>query len=284
MPFTVYKIESTGNIMVQSGDIPGLGGGTNCFAIPSAEGGFVGTFFITSSVLETGIWDTRRDYGYRISASEDTQVKVYDLDTGDIISTFSVEGGAGVAIQPPPASYASAIAVQSDNPITLSLIDNGSIEQSPPLAAGAGGKYSGYPNGVMFVSIRPNQSTPVYLPIDADVEAYFFANNQTQLTIDGATYTIPAGSSYFYDQPGAHIVQCDNNVILQINFWPSTPSFQGLYYSGAAIPCIETVNVNPNVTLTPIGGFPTMYVIIGAGAAAAVVIVGVLIIRRRKRS
>ena len=50
--FRVYKIESsTGNIMVQSGTITGKGSATSpCWAVPSAEGGFVGTAFYTRSL------------------------------------------------------------------------------------------------------------------------------------------------------------------------------------------------------------------------------------------
>jgi hypothetical protein len=288
--FTVYKIESTGNIMVQSGTVPTVAnmnygtGDVNCFPVPSAQGGFVGTFFLTVSVRTvTSGWDLTRDYGFRISALENAHVQVYDLDTKKLIDDLTVAGGTGVAIKP----AANAIAVQSDNPITLSLIDNGSILQQTPLAGNGinQGIYTAYGNGVMFIGIRPNQETMVYLPTDAYVEAYFFASNQTQLTIDGTAYTIPAGSSYPYSLPGTHTVESNSSVILQINFWPNTPSYQGLWYTGAAIPCIETVNSSPTVTLTPFGGgFPMMYVFAGVGAAVVVVIVvvGVLIIRRRK--
>jgi hypothetical protein len=286
--FTVYKIESTGNIMVQSGTVPAVAdsgegmGDVDCFPVPSAEGGFVGTFFLTVSVrTTTGGWDPTRDYGFRISALENAHVQVYDLDTKKLIDDLTVTGGTGIAIRP----LANAIAVESDNPITLSLIHNGSIEQSPPRAANKGGRYSSYGDGVMFIGIRPNQETMVYLPTEAYVEAYFFASNQTQLTIDGTAYTIQADSSYLYSLPGTHTVESNSSVVLQINFWSSTPENQGLWYTGAAIPCIETVNSSATVTLTPIsgGGFPMMYVFAGVGAAVVVVlvVVGVLVMRRR---
>jgi hypothetical protein len=282
-PFKVYKIESTGNIMVQSGSPPvETGRSVSCFPVPAAKGGFVGTYFLTDSIAPGGwVWDPGEDYGYRISALEDTHVNIYDLQTQKVIDSFSVARGTGVAKQ--PVGY--AIAVQSDNPVTLSLIHNGSLEQS--LEQASGGKYQGYANGVMFIDIRPNQETMIHLPTEAHDEAYFFANNETQLTIDGTAHTIPAGSSYFYNQPGTHTVESSNNVVVQVNFWPLTPDYQGLWYGGAIIPCIETVNDIPNVTLTPIGGgFPMMYVIAGAGAGAVVVVVVVslLMMRRRKPS
>jgi hypothetical protein len=281
-PFRVYKIESTGNIMVQSGAIDANGGGgyTACFPVPSAQGGFVGTFFLTKSLTAEGGqgWDSRRDYGYRIEAVEDAKVKVFDLETKQVLNDITVKGGSGTAVGP----SANAIAVQSDKPITLSLIHNGSIEMTRPLTAGVGGTLSGYGNGVMFISIQPNKNTMIYLPVDAYVETHFFAKEETQLTIDDVIQTIHADSDFLYTQPGIHKVQSNKNVVLQIDFWPNEPDYQGLWYTGATIPSIETVNVNPTVTITPLGeGLPMMYVIIGAGAAAVAVIVGLLVMRRR---
>jgi hypothetical protein len=81
---------------------------------------------------------------------------------------------------------------------------------------------------------------------------------------------------------GTHTVNVDHSVVLQVNFWPLEPEYQGLWYTGAAIPCIETVNNNPTATITPIGeGFPMMYLIVGVGVAAVAVIIGIFIMRRR---
>jgi hypothetical protein len=283
-PFRVYKIESSsGNIMVQSGSIDNNGGNgyTPCFLVPSAQGGFVGTFFLTKSVTASNAmgWDFRRDYGYRIEALEDAHVQVYDLDTKQVLNDFTVKAGTGVSIQP----TANVIAVQSSSPITLSMIHNGSIGMTRPQASVTAGEYSGYGHGVMFMSIQPNQNTMIYLPTEAYVEAYFFANEETQLTIDGETQTLQADSAFLYNGLGTHTVQSDKNVVLQINFWPLEPEYQGLWYTGAAIPNIETAGNNPTVTLTPLGeGFLMTYIIIGAGAAAAVVIVAVLLIMRKR--
>jgi hypothetical protein len=285
-PFSVFKIESTGNIMIQTGGIPGVGTGPcSCFPIPSATGGFVGTFFLTKSLKSEWSWDAKRDYGFKIEATEDTTVQVYDLETKQLMSEYKVTGGSGIRIQP----QALAIGVQSDKPITMSFIHNGSIEMTAAsLGGGAGiiygGKYSGYANGVMFIGIKPNQDTMVHMPTEAYVEAYFFANEETDLTIDGGTQTLQAGSSYLFNQPGTHIISSNKNVMLQINFWPNEPENQGLVYNGAIIPCIETVANNPTVTITPLGeGFPIMYIIIGAGATAAAVIVVVLVMRKQGR-
>ena len=273
-PFKVYKFESTGNIMIQSTAIR-AGDSIPCFTVPSAEGGFVGKFFFTESVKS---WDANRDYGYRIMASEDAQVKVFDLEIKQVINEFSITGGSGIGLQ----LTANALAVQSDKPVSMSYIHNGSIEQARSITGGYGGEFYGYGVGVTFITIQPNEDTLVHLPTDANVEAYFFASEATQLTIDGNTQTIQANNGFLYTVLGTHTVNVDHNVVLQVNFWPLEPEYQGLWYTGAAIPCIEMVNNNPTATITPIGeGFPMMYLIVGVGAAAAAVIIGFFVMRRR---
>ena len=273
-PFKVYKIESTGNIMVQSTAMR-AGDSIPCFTVPSAEGGFVGKFFLTESVKS---WDANRDLGYRIMASEDANVKVYDLETKQVINEFSVTGGNGIGFRP----IANAICVESDKPISMSYIHNSSIEQARSITGGYGGEFYGYGIGVTFITIRSNEDTVFHMPVDANVEAYFFASEATQLTIDSITQTIQANSGFMYTTLGTHTVSADHNVILQVNFWPLEPEYQGDWYTGAAIPCVETANTNPTVTITLIGeGFPMMYLIVGVGVAAVAVIVGIFFLRRR---
>ena len=271
-PCRVYRIESTDNIMVQSSTTwADVGGGVSpqryrsSYLVPCATGGFVGQFFFAKS---TSGWDPDTDYGFRISATEDTEVKVFDLRTKQVVIELSVEGGTGIGFQPP----ADAIGVQSDKPITLSYINNGSLGTS---------RTAQYGVGVMFMGIQPDQNTPIYLPTEANVEVYFFANEETELTVDGSSQTVQPDQPKLLILAGTHTVQADHNVVLQVNFWPNTPEYQGLWFSGTAIPSIETVGNNPTVTLTSMeGGFPTMYVVAGAGAVAVVVAV-VLVMRRR---
>jgi len=276
--FKVYTIESsTGNIMVQSGTITGKGSfDSPCFVVPSADGGFVGTAFYSRSLKsQEWTWDPGRDYGFRITAAEDTNVEVWNLETKQLITKLFVAGGSGTSIQ----AEAFAIAVLSDKPITLMELHNGSIEQSP---TGGGGRYGSYGQGVMFIGLQPNEATALSLPTEANVEVFFFASEDTQLTIDDEPFTVRADEPFTYSGLGVHTFRSNKNVVMQINCWPYEPEYQGLWFNGAAIPCIETVDDNPTVTLTPIeGGFPMMYVIVGAGAAAAAVIVVVLVMKKR---
>jgi len=270
--FRVYKIESTGNIMVQSSTTwADIGSGLSplrykaSYPVPCATGGFVGQFFVAKA--RKG-WDPDTDYGFRISASEDTKVKVFDLSTKQVVNDLSVKGGTGIGFQP----SADAIGVQSDKPITLLYFNNGTLGTSRTAQIGV---------GVMFIGIQPNQNTPIYLPTDANVEVYFFANEETELTVDGSSQTNQPDQPKLYILLGTHTIQADHNVILQVNFWPNEPEYQGLWFPGAAIPSIETVANNPTVTLTPLGeGFPMIYIIAGSGVAVAVIVV-VLVMRRR---
>ncbi len=272
-PFKVYRIESTGNAMVESSVTwADIGAGVSphryrsSILVPCATGGFVGQFFYAKS---TTSWDPDTDYGFRISATEDAKVKVYNLQTMQLMEELSVQGGTGLGFQP----AADAISVQSDKPVTLSYINNGSLGTARTAQIGV---------GMMFMGVQPNEDTPVYLPTEANVEVYFFASQQTELTVDGGSQTIQPDEPKLLVLAGAHTVQADHSVVVQVNFWPTTPEYQGFWFPGAAIPSVETVADNPTVILTPMeGGFPTTYIIAGAGGAAAVVIVAVLVIRRR---
>jgi hypothetical protein len=276
-PFRTYRFESTGSIMIQSGIINYWAGVTYGFFVPAAEGGFVGKTFYTRSIPS---WDYRRDYGYRISSLEDARITVYNLETYEVLDELTVRGGIGTSIMP----TAQAIAIQSDRPITLELINNGSIEQTHPLAGGAGGIYGGYTSGVTFIGIRPNEDTPIYLPVDSYIEAYFFASEETQITIDGSPYTLPADSYYHYSQPGTHTIRSDRNIVVQINWWPREPANQGNRFTGALVPSVQTVSLTPDVTLTPLGGgLPLTYIVIGVAAAAVAAIAAFFIMRRRSK-
>jgi len=271
--FRVYRVESTGSIMVQSSTTwADIGGGASsaryrgAYAVPCVTGGFVGQFFVSKA---DDSWDADTEYGFRVSASEDANVKVYDLATKELVNELSVEGGTGVGFQP----TADAIAVQSDKPVTLFYVNNASVGASNGVRYGV---------GVMFMGIQPEQDTLIYLPSEANVEVYFFANEEAELTVDGFSQTVEPGQPTLYTLLGTHTVRADHNVVAQINFWPNQPGYQGLWFTGAAVPCVETVADAPTVTLTPLGGgFPTTYVVAGAGGAAIVAVFAVLALRRR---
>jgi hypothetical protein len=266
----VYKIESTGYILLQSGDPGGIDWINHFgFALPSAKGGFVGEAFYSASEETV---DFAEGCGFRVSAVEDTEVTVYHLLTRQVLYQLSVRGGSGVGFQ----TMAPAIAVQSNNPVTVTFIHNGSLEQSRE-----GGIYGSYGAGNIFIGVKPGENTPIYLPMDSFIEAYIFVNEDAEVTVNGIPRSIAAGSFFLLTQPGTYIISSNKKAVIQILNWPCEPEFQGLEYPGTAIPCVETVDVTHNVTLTPLGeAFPIMYVAIGITVVAAAA-VAVLLLRRR---
>jgi hypothetical protein len=267
---TTYRVESTGNIMIQSGRPPDIYGVYYGFFVPAVEGGFVGQTFYTWS---TTSWDPRESYGFRVSAAQDTTVTVWNLQTKELLMTADVARGGGFGFKP----LAPVAVVKSTAPVTLMYVHNGSIESSLP----ANSTYGAYGSGVAYIGVRPNEDTPIYLPMQSYVEAYIFASEETQITIDGSPYTLSADSFYLYAQLGTHIIRSDKKVVIEVLSWPSTPPIQGLQYEGVQIPCIQTVNVVPNVILTPLGeAFPITYIAIGA-ATATIAVVAVFLLRKR---
>jgi hypothetical protein len=264
-PFTTYKIESTGNIMIHSGNVDTL-----TFFVPAVEGGFVGRNFYT---LSRNDWDTGESYGYRVSATQNSKITVWNLETKAQILTANVPANSGFGFKP----TAPAICVQSDQPVTLELVNNGSIER-----ASSTGTYGAYGSGVGYFGVKPNEDTPFFLAVDSYVQAYIFASEDTQVTVDGTNRTIKANSYYLVTEPGMHVINSNKKVVVETLNWPNTPDYQGLQYNGIQITSIQTGDIVTNITLTPIGeGFPIMYIIIGAVAAAISVIVVFLFMRNR---
>jgi len=86
--------------------------------------------------------------------------------------------------------------------------------------------------------------------------------------------------------PGFHKILSDKNVLVEVIYWPKFPEGQGITGFGAIIPCIQTINVAPNVKLTPLTGsdFSTFYVMAGAAAAVIVAVIGFLIMKTRRQT
>ena len=269
-PFRTYRVESTGHIMIQSGRPADIWSSARTFNVPSAEGGFVGRTFYSWSQPS---WDAVESYGFRASSTQDTTVTVFNLETTQVLMTLNIQAGSSVGFQAP----ANAIVVQSDKPITLQFLHNGSLASSK----GNEGIWGAYGAGVGYIGIKPNEDTAFYLSMDSFVEAYVFASEETDITLDGNPSTIAANSYYSLTIPGTHIIRASRNVVIETLNWPNTPEYQGLTYDGVQIPSVQTVDVAVNVTLTPLGELPIMYIVAGASAAAVAIIVVIVFMRGR---
>ena len=267
--YVSYMVASTGNIMIQSRENLGRGNSRLYFFVPSAEGGFVGKTFYTSSTTD---WDSTEDYGFRISATQDSKVTIWDLNAKGKIMDLTVKGGEGTCIKP----KAEAVLMQSTEPITLEWLANGSTTRRT-----AGDAYGA---GIAYIGVRPNEETLFFIPTNSTNEAYIFAYNRTTVTIDDNLVTIKMGSQYLLTTPGKHKIISDQNIVIEIISWPLYPSFQGLGFEGVEIPCIQLVGVVPNVTLTPLEETSqTIYIILGIVIAAFVAGFGYFFMKRRAK-
>jgi len=265
--FKGYKIVSTGNIIIQTS---GLGWATeHSFFIPAVEGGFVGKTFYTAST-ETEDWDPVEDCGFRISSLEDAKVKVWNVEFKRLIKEITVKGGIGATVYP----KAEEIMIESNKPVTVAFIHNGSIARS----------YSwSYGSGVAFLGVRPNEETAFFVPTNSTVYIYIFAYEDARVTIDDVEMTLKADEYFVTNVPGFHKIHADKNVVVEIMHWPLFPPGQGITGFGVIIPCIQTINVTPNVKPVPLvtGGFPMTYVIAGVVVAVVAVVGGFIAMKRR---
>jgi len=265
--FKAYRAESTGNIMIQS-STSGARLEPRSFFVPSPQGGFVGRVFYSSS---TTSWDTTEEFGFRISALEDARVTVWDVEFKSKIQELEVQAERGVMVKP----KGDEIMVESDQPITFSYVHNGSIRRSWGWAYGA---------GVAYMGVKPNEEALLYLPQNSSVEAYIFAHEDTLVNIDDVAMQLNPDSFFLLTVPGTHKITSDRNVVAEVIHWPLMPSFQGIASFGVVVPCIQTLDLTPDVNLTPMvtEGFSTTYIVIGiAVAAIAAAAAGFILMKRR---
>lgn len=273
-PFSVYRVESTGNIMIQAGELGKGEAGEltkiRSFFVPSAEGGFMGRRFYTDSKIS---WYPWVDDGFRISAIKDSRVRIWDLDLKKVIDEVEVKGGTSIVVKP----EADIIAIESDGYISLSYIYNETRSQvSPVLRVGVG-----------YISVKPNRESLFFIPLKSLIEAYILAYEDATVIIDDLPVTVRADSYFRIAVPGLHQIRSDKDILIQVVQWAEMSPRAPFFYRdfGVAVPCIQTVNESPNVKLSPIAGEgpSPIYIIAGAVAAVASTCLILMMIKRRRR-
>ncbi|MEM3590878.1 MAG: hypothetical protein QW702_02105 [Candidatus Bathyarchaeia archaeon] len=263
-PFKAYRVKSTGHVIMQCG-----GPGSFSFQVPSAEGGFVGRYFFSSSITT---WDTVEEYGFKILSQKNAKVSIWDVEYRRKLSEIEVKGGEGATVKP----NANEIMIESSEPITVIFAHNGSLARSYSWAYGA---------GVTFMAVRANEEALIYLPQNSTVEAYIFAYEDSLVNINDATINIRADSFFCLTNPGVNKISSDKTLIIQIVHWPLFPQFQGISSFGAVVPCIQTVGLSTNISISPIEqeGSPVsaIYIYIGVAAAIIVASIGYILAKRR---
>ncbi|MEM1557468.1 MAG: hypothetical protein QXR44_04180 [Thermoproteota archaeon] len=275
-PFKVYKIVSTGNIMVQSGFTAYAAVEaqiSKSFFIPSAEGGFVGRRFY-SRTLRT--FDAKEENEFIISALEDAKVTVWDLTNQKTITELKVKAGetARGKFTVGTGTTGGALAFDSDKPITVQFLHSGSISRSYGISYGV---------GLTYMSIRPNEEVPFVLPTNSTIYAYLFSCEEANVYIDDVGMTIRPDEPFIINTPGIHKIRSNKNLVLLLLHYPLIPPYQGIAEFSVPIPCVQTVSITPGVALSPLGGGPSIPISYIIAAVVFVAIIVVIVFLRKKK-
>jgi len=188
-PLAVYRLTSTGNLMLQ------LWTGGSLF-YPAVEGGFVGRLFY-GAALVTELWGSLPPPpAYVLTGLEDARARIIDLEFRREFNTTAVAVGVNNSMW----IEASHMVVESDKPITL-------MYQS---------------GGLTYAGVKPGQTMELYVPTGKDAlsmgEAYVFAEEGTTVTVDDMRIKVSADEMVPI-QPGVHRIAADRNVVIQIVHW-----------------------------------------------------------------
>jgi len=163
-----------------------------------------------------------------------------------VLLEFNVKARTPVSFKP----KAYAVAIDSDKPITCQFLHSGSIKSSSGIAYGVGFSY---------MSIRPDEVTPFVLPVNSTVYAYVFTDKEANVILDDVPMTIGPDEPFIISSSGLHTIYSNKNLILLLLHYPLIPEGQGINGFGVTIPCAETVNIKPIITLSPFSGKETYF-------------------------
>jgi hypothetical protein len=270
--YKVYHVTSTGNIMIQTWGI-----GRSVY-IPSVTGSYVGKAFYSMSSIE---WNPRfwtvENLGFHIVAvSEDAKVSVYDVEFKKKIQELTVPAKKSVSIRPETVRMGlgapTEIFFESDKPIVVSYINHGS--------------FLGYGTGLIFLTVKPGETTEIYVPVNCSAEAYIFTYKETNLVLDDLQLKL-GPDEYLPLHQGFHEISADAELLIQITHWPNDPEVQAIESFASIIPPSQSAKIEKQVQLKPIttGETPiTLYVGASAAAIAALAAIIFLIRSRRKKN
>ncbi|RLE64386.1 MAG: hypothetical protein DRN53_00950 [Thermoprotei archaeon] len=241
--FRIYRLVSTGNIMACI-CTPRIG---YPMFYPSPTGGFVGKVFYGPFADK---FEPETAYRYIITSTEDTKVRLIDLDHRIKLEEIEVKGGEKVV----PAKVGMNMIIESDKPIVVLM----------------GDWFIG--TGISFMGLRAGESACIYIP---EGEAYLFAYRDTTVMIDGVPRKVRADEWIPLPTKGVYRISVDNTVLIQIIFYRHPPIKWlktywtvgwveklewplGLKAFASIIPSVQGIEITPKVTLKPllVGGFP----------------------------
>lgn len=248
--FNVYRLVSTGNIMLETFIIDVARARTVFY--PAVEGGFVGRLFYGSGVGEYMTHGSATERAFVVTSVDDAKVRVIDLDSQREFETHTVSAGGNLSV----FFRLPHMAVQSDKPIVLMF------------------QSSTGDSGLAFGGLRAGQEAYYQVP---EGESCIFTYKETTVTIDAMNFRVPADSIIPLNK-GMHRISANENIIIQI---VNIGGEQGFGTFGASVPSAQSLSITyADLRLKPIGEETTW---IYYAAAVIPVVAIILVWRTRKR-
>jgi len=265
---TVYRIVSSGNIMVETFTIGEYRG--KPLAFPAVEGGFVGKRFYGAGHSMEYMGTEQLSRGFVLSSMKDAKVLIVDLETSKKYGDKDVTITAGTNLSMHVKAF--HMGLDSDQPVMMVFKNT---------------NYDG--GGVIFTGLKAGQEAVIYL---AQGKAYLFSAKDAVVTVDDVTQRIAADEPLQL-WPGTHKVSATENVLVEmvvlIPYVPPPgqvfPELEGLGTFGGVIPSIESLSAtNENLGLKPLIQQELPWTYIAAAVVPIALIIIWLAIRRGRRA
>jgi len=257
-PLAVYRVVSTGNVMVQTFTTEANRART--VICPAVEGGFWGRRFQGSGSGD--IWryggGAYSDRLFIFTGLDDAKLAFFNLEFKRKMGEETLPGGGNLSLD----LRVDHVRVEADKPILMMFKSDESQDECGLAAAG----------------LKGGQRALIYVPKG---ETYIFTEEESTVTVDDVQNRLPA-DGILPLWSGLHTVSASKNVVIQVmNLAPT----QGFGTFGACLPSVQSLSISNDVKLKPVEEELPLTLIAGGAGVVAVAIVALLAVRRRgKRS
>ena len=276
-PWSVYRVESTGNIMVYGTSMDSM------TYVPSLTGGYVGRDFIATRAGSLWAGDKQ---SFIVVALEDARVSLYDMRK-------PAGSAADVTLEVKKGEMAFDTSIQVDVPLR--------VKSTGDITLLVGGNEWGWgatwskdqgfvipeyiSEDVTLLGAKEGQEIGFYAPY----RAVLFASGDTEVEINGIPREMRR-DDFITLASGTYIVKPSSApVIVEVIGDTNIRTFPSMSYSFKSFDDWGAYLISPDVlykTYAPIeeGGGVDIFLYAGAGAAAAAVAVVLVVLMRRKRA
>jgi len=254
--FRVYRLESTGHVMLQTFHI-GERAARTC-AYPTPTGGFLGTTFYGSGaplgLYVQGWLNYLGERAFLVTTTEDTSLTLIDLPHRKVLFTEAVTAG-NKSFQ----IDASQAVIQVGNP-SLLMFKSGDVE-----------------GGLTFTGLRGGQTAQLLMPRG---ESYLFTAEETDVTVDDVRLSLRADSVLPLTL-GLRRISASKNVVIEVmNLDPD----QGLGMFGACIPSTQSLGLtSEGLKLKPVIEEQTPILYYALALIPILAVAAALALRKRRR-